>query len=107
MAAYTGDLTYSARGYNDSNVAYTTHELVQVLANTDTLSLSLPDTVDPLEMVPAGIVCWTAADPRLPNAAFGMTSYTQSTGVLLITATGAVPDNSTFVITWVPAKVGS
>ena len=106
MAAYTGTLAYRPKAVNTENLVITEHELAQALVNLDTLTLTVPAGTDK-DMVPLAIVCWSAAAPRVPQTNWAMTSYNKTTGELLITASGAVADNSTFVILWAPATTGS
>jgi hypothetical protein len=107
MAAYTGTFNHTTLGYNTVNFAITEHVLAQALANSDTLALTIPAGYGANTYVPASIVCWSAANPRVPQTNYSMTSYDQDTGVLTLTASGAVADNSTFLVTWAPATVGS
>ncbi len=106
MADFPGDLAYRPKAVNNENLVITEHVLGQALANADTLTLTVPDGVD-TDMVPVSCLCWSAAAPRVLQTNYGLTSYNKTTGVLVITATGAVADNATFVILWAPATIGS
>ncbi len=106
MADYTGTAKYIGKSVNNENMFYTEHELAQALANTDTISITAPAGVEK-DVVPYSIACWSAAAPRVLQVNYAMTSYNKTTGVLVITATGDVADNSTFVIHWGLATTGS
>ena len=107
MAAYTGALVNVPQGVNQNNLLSSEHELAQALANLDTLTLDAPAGFDYAQLVPVLCVIWSAADPRVLQTAYAMTSYDKDTGKLVITATGAVADNSTVFVLWAPVKVGS
>lgn len=107
MAAYTGNLSPTTPGYNNVNFVMSEHVLAQALANSDTLALTIPAGWGEDTYVPASVICWNGANPRVLQMNWSLTSYDQDTGVLTITASGAVADNSTFLILWAPATVGS
>lgn len=106
MADYpvAGKATHS--GVNRGGLVVVEHELVQALANTDTLTLTLPVGIDK-DLLPIHATAFNNADPRVRQTNFGITSHDKDTGVTVLTATGAVADSSTIVILYAPVTLGT
>lgn len=107
FTAFDGQATSKVvyKGVNDLVPMVVEHELVQALANTDTLTMKTPAGYE--DYVPQLIGVWSNAAPRLPQTNIALTSHNRTTGVTTLTASGVVADNSTVVLAYYPATLGT
>lgn len=99
-----GKATHS--GVNKSNLVIVEHELAQALVNADTVTITLPIGIDD-DLIPVFLSCFSAADPRVRQANIAITSHDKDTGVTVLTASGAVADNSTITLGYAAVTLGS
>jgi hypothetical protein len=103
MAAYTETVKPTSKGVNNTAPFVIEAVLSQALANTDTLSLTLPAGYE--SWVPVAWSIMSAAAPRVLQTNYGLTSHNKTTGVTIFTATGAVANGSSVQVLYVPSSL--
>jgi len=102
MADFPLTAVVTPAGLNEQNRFVSRHVLGTALAGSDTLTITLPDTV-PNDAVPHKVSVFTDATPALPNTQLAITSHNKTTGVSVLTAGGAVPVGSTVLVEYLAA----
>ncbi len=101
---FPGTGVHVHHGHNESNIVVIDFPQVTVLANTDTVTITLPAGVDK-NLVPIHATAFSNAVPRVRQGNFAITSHNITTGVTVLTASGAVAANSTFTLLYAPSTV--
>jgi putative alpha-1,2-mannosidase len=101
MTAFTPSSKLIPQGVNNSN-RLRAKVVLPLLANLDTVSVTVPDGV-PVDAVPFVSVVFDPATPTavVRDANLPFTNHNQSTGVSLFTADGAVAAGSVLIIEYV------
>lgn len=90
MANQNAPLSYVPQGVNNSNRFMVAAVVAAAMIAADTLTLTLPASVDP-KSLPMNLRAWvTSALPFVPETDLTITSHDPETGVTVLTAGGAV-----------------
>lgn len=102
MADYPVNGEYVAHGLNEGNRNVIKHTLAQALADTDTLTVTLPTEIPP-DSLPMSVQAYTPATPAVRQTTLAITSHNKTTGVTVLTASGAVADGSEVLVDYAAA----
>jgi len=98
MASQAVTAKYVPKGVNGSNDAIVRAEVPAALAAADTLSVTRPAGMDP-NLIPTGAVCYGPLAGSYPiDADIALTSHNPTTGVTVLTASGAGIVAGSFVL---------
>jgi hypothetical protein len=94
---------YLGHGLNENrrNVVQVTAPL---MANTDTLTVTLPSGVDKSSL-PQSLSVFNSATPSVALITLAVTSHNKTTGVTVLTASGAVAVGSTVTVDYVEPSI--
>lgn len=101
MASQAVATPASGLGVNSGNLYSAAYKLTSALANTETLTFTLPPEVK--GFLPVSWSITSPATPGLPQTNIALTSHNRTTGVTTWTASGAVADASDVVVLYMAA----